>query len=368
MSRFITLAIHTYEKAVALRTSLESEGIKVELHNVNLEDPQFSSGVRVRIQEHDLPLALRIVENPELFCNDLPSIGSKSFLVPVDFSEHSYKGACVAAHIAAKSHASLTLLYSYIDPYIAGTVQLRDTLSYEIGDSGAREQVNSNARLFMEHFAERLRNAMKQGEIPAVKIATEVSEGVPEDAIVDYAKMHKPHLIIMGTRSAGKKQADMIGSITAEVLDEGRFTVLTVPEPLELSHSLNPTNILFFSNLDQNDILAMDALYRTFGTAGASVTIVHIPKKSRISENSADKALLRLADYCRANFKHFHFEPVPVNLTGSDEQFDELQRLNDFNLVVLPNRRRNALSRLINPGLAHRIIFRSDIPMLVIPV
>ena len=70
MSRFITLAIHTYEKALSLRTLLENEGITVELHNVNLEDPRLSSGVRVRIPEHDLPLALRIVENRELFADN----------------------------------------------------------------------------------------------------------------------------------------------------------------------------------------------------------------------------------------------------------------------------------------------------------
>ena len=46
--RFITVAIHTYEKALALRSLLESEGIDVELNNVNLEVPGFSSGVRVR--------------------------------------------------------------------------------------------------------------------------------------------------------------------------------------------------------------------------------------------------------------------------------------------------------------------------------
>lgn len=368
MSRFITLAIHTYEKAVALRASLEKEGIQAELHNVNLEVPGFSSGVRVRIQEDDLPLALRVVENPELFCEDVSGGQNRVFLVPVDFSEHSFKGAQVASHIAASMKASITLLYSYINPYIAGTIQLTDAYTYEIGETGAREQITDNARKIMEHFADRLRQSMKKGEIPAVKINTEVSEGVPEDAIVDYAKMHKPHLIVMGTRSARKKESEMIGSITAEVLDEGRFTVLTVPEPLAMHDSLQPKNILFFSNIDQNDILAMDALYRTFGTEDASVTIVHIPKKSRFSERSADKALKRLSDYCRNNFKHYHFVSVPVNRTRSDEEFAQLQSENHFDLVVLPNRRRNALSRLINPGLAHRLLFQSDIPMLVIPV
>ncbi len=247
--RYITVAIHTYEKAIALRSLLESEGISVELNNVNLEVPGFSSGVRVRIPEHDLPLALRIIENKELFAQPAGEQPVEhTYLVPVDFSEKSFKAAEVAAHLAAQKGARLKFLYSYIDPYVDGNVQLTDTLSYEIGERGARE-----------------------AELPS--------------------------MIIMGTRGMEKKEAEMIGSVTAEVLDEGRYMVLTVPEPLGVEQSLNPANILFFSNLDQDDILAMDALYRLFGDCKAKVTIIHTPKRSRFSDSSAGKALQRLGKF-----------------------------------------------------------------------
>ncbi len=368
MSRFITLAIHTYEKALSLRTLLENEGINVELHNVNLEDPRLSSGVRVRIPEHDLPLALRIVENRELFAdNGSPDRPAHTVLVPVDFSEHSYNAACAACEVGRRHNGSITLLYSYLDPYLAGKVQLTDTLSYETGERGARQQLEGEARRLMDNFAERLRSHMKRGHIPIVKVNREVAEGVPEDTIVDFAKANTPRLIVMGTRSAERKQADMIGSVTAEVLDEGRFTVLTVPEPLDCEAVLSPRHILFFSNLDQNDILAIDTLYRLFGDNESTVTLAQMPRKNRFSESAAEKALSRLTEYCAENYKQYRFETAPVRITDDDE-FSRLQDRYGFDLIVLPNRRRNALSRLINPGLAHRIIFGSDIPMLVIPV
>ena len=65
--RLITIAIHTYERALELKSLLESEGIEAVLQNVNLSSPIISSGVRVRIKEHDLPAALRIIENREIF-------------------------------------------------------------------------------------------------------------------------------------------------------------------------------------------------------------------------------------------------------------------------------------------------------------
>ncbi len=68
-------------------------------------------------------------------------------------------------------------LYSYIDPYITGNVQFTDALSYDIGETGAREQLVANARKLMEHFADRLRSAMKRGEAPMVKFDHTVVEG-----------------------------------------------------------------------------------------------------------------------------------------------------------------------------------------------
>jgi len=59
---------------------------------------------------------------------------------------------------------------------------------------------------------------------------------------------------------------------------------------------------------------------------------------------------------------------VPVSRSDGDKEFAALQQNHNFDLVVVPNRRRNAFSRLFNPGLAHKLLFRTDIPMLVIPV
>ncbi len=369
MSRMITLAIHTYDKALALRTMLENEGIEVVLHNVNLEVPEFSSGVRVRINEQDLPLALRIVENRELFTdtNSNTSTTIHSILVPVDLSENSFKACKIACHIARKSKSSITLLYSYLDPYITSKVQFTDSLTYDSGENGAREQLSANAQKLLDNFSERLRKAMKQGEVPVVKYNQIVVEGVPEDGIVDYAKDKAPRLIVMGTRGAEKKQNEMIGSVTAEVLDEGRFTVLTVPEPLDIEVSLKPSKILFLGNLDQDDVLAIDTLYRLYGDSEASVTIMHTPKKRRFSDKSAETAMKRLSEYCRVNFKQYHFATTPVQDSDSDSVLSQLQQ-EHFDLIAVPNRRRNAFSRLFNPGLAHKLLSQTDIPLLVIPV
>ena len=115
--RLITIAIHTYEKALVLKSLLESEGIMVTLQNVNLLQPVVSSGVRVRIKESDLPLALRIIENSDLLCpangDNAVSASSDSdpvIIVPVDESPAPQAAIYFAFRIAAAHKARIVLL------------------------------------------------------------------------------------------------------------------------------------------------------------------------------------------------------------------------------------------------------------------
>ncbi len=371
--RLITIAIHTYERALATKALLEAEGIAVVLQNVNLEQPEVSSGVRIRIAESDLPLALRVIENEELFkptaSQSNPRKERHSICVPTDFSEHAFKAACVAARLAKSHDADLCFIHSYIAPPMSRNVQLSDNLTYELIDAKDDQELHAEAEAEMQKMVARLKELMRRGEIPAVKCTYEILEGVPEDAIVEYAKLNPAYLTVMGTRTSGRKERELIGSVTAEVLDESRFTVLTIPETLSIADSsVSPKNILFFSNLDQEDILAIDTLYRYFPEPGAKVTIVHVPRRVRFTDRAAGRSAIALSDYCSKKFTDYTFETVPMTQKTAIVELEAMQKRHSFDMIVVPNRRSNAFSRLFNPGLAHKILFEADIPMLVIPV
>lgn len=373
MDRFITVAIHTYDKAIALRNLLEREGIEVQFRNVNIENPVVSSGIRVRINENDLPLALRIIENREIFSDSVPPTRqgnpASPIVVPIDFSDNSFMATLTACRIAYAHNTNIVLLHTYIDPYVAGSMQLTDSLNYELADANAREQVETTAKAQMRHFSARLREKMKNGDIPLVQFDTCVVEGVPEDAINEYTKSHNPFFIVMGTRRAKKKETELIGSVTAEVLDKCRFTVLALPEPEEGDNTqFNVGKVLFISNIEQEDILAIDTLYRFFPKANAKVTIASVPGKKRAFMRSAKEDTTALCDYCNQNFKGYQFESASISLDKIFEDFKTLEMQKDFDLIVIPNKKKNIFSRLFNPTLAHKILFASDMPMLVIPV
>lgn len=367
--RLITVAIHTYDRALALRNLLESEGVEVVLHNVNLTRPVVSSGVRVRIKESDLPLALRIIENAEIFNPPLTTTSepSKRVLVPVDFSEYSLSAAQFAFNFAYSQKAEIVFLHSFINPALSKRVQLTDAFSFDLAESQEVEkQLEAAAKETMENFSVEIKNRIKNGLTPPVKFSSMIIEGVPEDVIVETAKSINPILIVMATRGTDRKVEEMIGSVTAEVLDSCRFPVFTIPENTRLHDLSDIRDIVFFSNLDQEDILALENLNRLLPDVKMNITVVHVPEKKDRDDNI--QAVENLVAYCRQHYPTYQFDVERLRASNVMEDYKEISSHHNFNLVVLPNKKRSVFSRFFNPSLAHKLLLHADIPMMVIPV
>ncbi len=369
--RLITVAIHTFECAQSLKSLLEREGVDVTLQNVNLDVPEASAGVRVRIKESDLPLALRIIENKDLFINSgvTDSYRRNHILVPVDFSSYSYKACQLAFNLAIKHKASVVLLNSFVNPSFANRLQLADSLNFDddVDDIGMLALAENEANKRMAEFAETILSDIKSGALPAVGFKTEVCEGIPEEVINQYAKEHYPLAIVMGTRGAGTKERELVGSVTAEVLDTCRFPIFTVPDCISFSNPDEIKQLVFFSNFDQEDVLALDALFHLLPDSSFEITLVRIPSRKNYRQD-IETPLKALCEYCRRHYPTHRFGYDTLSLHALDADFDRITKNGRIDIIAVPNKKKNMFARLFNPGIAHRLLFHADIPMAVIPV
>lgn len=370
--RLITVAIHTFDRAHRLKHILESEGVSVMLQNVNLTSPSISSGIRVRIHERDLPLALRIIENMEIFAPphldaDASDTGSHPVLVPIDFTPGAMVAAEAAFRIAAMHGACVHLMHTFIDPTFAAksAMQLSATLDFEatpdpVDEMATEQEIEKTARESMRDFEEKLREKIKMGVLPAVKFDSEISEGLPEEVVDDYVTTHHPLLVVMGTHSSDDHSRQLLGSVTAEVLDSCRASILTIPDNAGGLFSDNRIrHIVFFSTSTQDDILTLDALYRLLPEAPLSVTIVSMP-----GAPAADNMLT----YCRDHYPAYKFSISPLSLSNPVEDLDKLSAAHSIDLITVGTRKKNIFVRLFSPTLAHKLLFHADIPLLSIPV
>lgn len=369
--RLITIAIHTYERALELKSLLESEGIEAVLQNVNLSSPIIASGVRVRIKEHDLPAALRIIENREIFMgspltsSDSPL--SRRILVPVDFSPMSIKACKAAFRIAHSLQSEIVILNAFVDPALTASIQLSDTLDFDVAGAQMRQSIAKSAENSMIGLCDELKRLIKEGEIPPVKFTREITEGVPEDAINSWSKKNQPMLIVMATRGADKKERELVGSVTAEVLDTSRTPIFTIPESASVDTINRMRHIVFFCTLAQEDMLGLDALSRLFDSSLLHVSLLHVRNRKDEGRDlsGAEEALLR---YCRENYPKCSFEMISVASDKSAEKLDSIEHSSKIDMLAVLNKKKNVFARLFNPGMAHRLLFRADIPMIVIPV
>ena len=373
--RFITIAIHTYDKAHELKTILECEGLEVVLQNVNLSTPVVSSGIRVRIHESDLPMALRLIENIEIFSpkaiKGCPAGGSE-ILVPTDCSKSSVQACHLAFHIAALHKARIKLLHTYFDPVLTNTsLQLSDSMTFDgtadvIQQLQEDKQISQMCKKQMEELETSLREKIKNGIIPPVNFSSEIAEGLPEEVINNYSAANHPLLIVMGTRGTDKQNRDMLGSVTAEVLDTCRSCVFTVPETLRFKRAEDIREVVYLASSKQQDILALDALYRMLPETSLSVTLVSLPSKKKPKGDT--EAIANLLDYCRKNYPAYMFKTIQLSFSHEIEDFNGLDNELHIDMITVPTPRKNIFIRLFNPSLAHKLLFHSDIPMLSIPV
>ena len=371
--RLITVAIHTFDRAQELKSLLEYEGIEVTLQNVNLESPVVSSGVRVRINESDLPFALRIIENQDVFASTKPckTKVNPHILVPVDFSAHSEKACFVAIKLAAKLKSRIHILHSYSVPSSGNITQLSDVLSFDTqpnDNADTRRAIESECSRQMDILNTTLLKKMKNGELPAVKFITETTEGIPEEAINQHSKSQKPFMIVMGTRSSNTSERELLGSITAEVLDTCRFPVFTIPYSTDVNYIAGCKNVVFFCNIDQGDILALDAMFRLLPITDLNVTLVRILSKKHSENEVSEKLMQKLKDYCVQHYSQHRFNVDAVTSNSIDEDLTRLTSTSNGNIICIPNKSKNIFARLFNPGIAHKLLFHTDIPMMVIPV
>ena len=342
-----------------LKNTLEEEGIEVKLHNVNLDEKVLASGVRVRIRERDLPQALQIIESPETTTSD-----QRCVLLPVDFGKYSLKSVKLGMEYARRSRGRVVLLHSYINE--------RHTMSLPFGSDRYEspeddfKNIRKNALQRMEDFKQMLQDKIAAGELPKVKIDAKVSEGIPEEQILHYAQKYDVSLIVMGTSGTNRRRQNLIGSVAGEVMDACKFPIFTVPIGMPDVGLADITRVVFFSNLIQQDMISFDRFARLFNMRGVEVTIIPVVDKK--DRRLVDQSLQQLAQYCREHYPECVFKTKRIATKSFVDNVAQFIKDESIQLIAIPNKKSSIFSRLFNPSIAHRVLFQTDTPMLVVPV
>lgn len=362
----VTVAIHTYERAIILKNILESNGIECALHNVNLIQPVVSAGVRVRIRETDLTAALAIIET--ISFTEVEGVGENKevpriVLVPVDFSGYSLKASKFACNAAKSLNASVVLLHTYFSPFYAGGLPVGDAIYFDDQGNDTYKSLIKKNEESMNELIQTLKKDISGGLLPDVAITAKYREGVPEEQILLYSKKHKPILLLMGTQGQGSHKLDLLGSVTAEVIDRSNVPVFALPENIPFNCFEDIRSIGFVTQFEHRDMVAFETMMKLLKPFKYKVYFIHI----KDGVDTWDEVQMEgLKSYFKRQYPDM--ESAYVLLSGKNvvENINEFINEREIDVLTIASNKRNLVARLFNPSIAKRMVFHSDTPLLVI--
>ena len=166
----------------------------------------------------------------------------------------------------------------------------------------------------------------------------------------------------MGTRNKHRKENEVIGSVTAEVIERCVSPVLIIPEHAKFDFNDITTHILFTTNFDERTLNSIERMMLLFKKLDIKLFFTHVGQ----STNSWDE--IKLSGIKNYFSKHYPEIPNEYEIIIGKEFIDEVEKqikLLDINLVVINTHKKNLLVKFFNPGIARKMVFQSNIPIIV---
>ncbi len=365
--KIITLATVTFEKAQLIKTLLENDGVDCFLENVNLIQGAISSGVKVNINEVDFEKGIQIFD--QIRVSDFESRHSnlKEFenniriLVPIDFSEYSEKAIDLSLDWAAQISGEITLMNCYYSPS-ANPINYSDTTVYDVNMDEVAMSLQADSQEKMQKCKERVESRMVNEKIDNVQIHTMVEGGVAEYEILDYCHTANPTLVVMGTRGADKKVADLIGSVTAEIIERVKVPVLAVPEKFDYNGFHMIRKVGYLAIFEEPDYKALSQLHKVLSPLNIEIVCIHISKAGDVAKNT-----IKMKDL--EAFAHDKVDDSIRCSVREDEDFwvgiERFVQEENIDILSFTTYKRNLITRLLNPSVAKKMLFHSTTPLLV---
>ena len=366
--KLITIAVHNYSRAEILRTKLEAEGVKCYLKNINLIHSVISGGVKVRVLSKDLEKALRIVEKTsEQFHEegqsepDIPLRSVQRILVPIDFSDYSINACRYAVGLAEKLNAEIKLMHVYYNP-VVNSMPLTDTYYYQVNMDEIIREIEIKAKNSMDRFYGDLKEKIEKDQIEGVKLDYNLTRGIASEEIIAMSKDYNPDVIIIGTRGQGERENDLIGSVAAKIIEDTKVPVLVIPED-SIYEGIATINILYTTNFDDSDYKAMKKLMNILAPFEFRLYCVHIGKKDSHNWDKAKMGSLR--EKLLEQYPDYEIECSLLEEENFLKGIQDIIREKRIDIISLVTHKRSLIAKLLNPSMARKVLFHTNIPFLV---
>lgn len=363
--KLVTIAIHTPQKAYILKQVLEERGINTHLVSVSQKVDDTSLGLAVRVDKEDVMNAISVIENKKLFRYDDEKIskiddGRKRILVAVDFSSYSIKACRAAFTIAQQTNAKVKILHVY-RVHFPITFPFADNLNKDDGDD-----VLSVARRRMLDFCNEIDEKITQKEFPPINYSYSLREGLISEEIENFVEEYKPFLLVLGTKGLSNNKRNVVGNITADIIEMTNVPVMAIPENFMIENTLNFQNIAFLTNFQKRDLDAFDFLVNILKPyPNVRITLTHVNVINKKDEKWSEAELAEMKKYFIDKYPELNVGYQLIDGPNMADSINEFIKKENINIVMLNTKRRNLFGRIFLPSISRKVLINSDVALII---
>lgn len=262
--------------------------------------------------------------------------------VPVNYSDYSVNAVQYAIKLGQKIPSTITLI-TCKDPIVSKA------------ESGTKE-------VKLEEFKASIEAKFNELQKQNINLITRSEIGYPEDVLVQISIKEEPDAIIMGTRSKGETIKELLGSITSDVVKNAKVPVLAVPAN-SMVDTDRLSNILFVTDFGDSDYRSLHKLIRLITPFQTQIFATHF--KASHPDKWDKNRLEEMRLYCKQTYRNYNISFDFI--TGEDfiTDLDVFIESNKIDLIAMTRHKRNMISKILHPSITRKMLFHTDIPLLV---
>jgi nucleotide-binding universal stress UspA family protein len=272
----------------------------------------------------------------------------KRILVPTDFSTTSIKALGVAAKIADKLDAKITLL-NVIDP----------PFNFPTNIEGVIDFLTENSE---QHLAMAIDKVKKENPGKALQIKSQIRLGKPVSQILEAISDLKFDLVVMGSSTDAPTRKVIFGSVSTDILLRSPKPVLAIPENAD-EKNIQLDHLLFTTNFRHNDVENLADLAIFAKHFDASIEVLHIASEDDLKSDIKFRGFKQLVTekniYDKIRFEYVVKEDA---FEGISEYIGSKPGLT----IVMNRYRKSIVGLLVDKNYTKKLSVYSKVPLLVL--
>lgn len=281
--------------------------------------------------------------------------------VPINFSEYSINALNYAITLGQKIPSEVTLVHCTVP--LVESPEPSDVLSDSLGVPTLVEHskavVEEKLKQLIQSIYERLSVEQKRN----LSIVTHLESGYPEDVLVELSRTEEPDVIVMGTKSKGETIKELLGSVTSDIVKNAKVPVLAVPAESSINLDVI-SNVLFVTDFSSSDYRSLHKLVRLITPFDTCIHAVHFT--TSVPDKFDKMKLEEMRYYCDQTYRNHQINFECLTSDNFLESLDQVIASKGISLIAMTRHNRNVISQIFHPSFSRKILFHTDIPLLVL--